>query len=294
MAAELGAPDNKPVQSPVEGASRSDGETPAAQNSKTDPSTDTEVDELRRQVQALEDQNFSLQRQTETQSNWLNESPEEAPGSNFDQASSWNTTTPETGTPEADQRIAAQMLSPVHESEGQRNLRDMLARQQGGEPVDFEANAIRSIPLMCSGPEGGPPAPIMDIWTVEPHYLAPDDLRLQVNLMAQGLARWAGFCRPDDDFYPVSRSNEGIGYRLEPLTEEQSRNPRAQKMWQLLASLAGEPQNPMYPDVSLVGELFGTSGDDDALTDELLVRVFRLVRLVRVLRHELAMTKEGD
>ncbi|WP_434986954.1 hypothetical protein [Vreelandella zhaodongensis] len=134
----------------------------------------------------------------------------------------------------------------------------------------------------------------MDIWTVEPQYLAPDDLRLQVNLFAQGLARWAGFCRPEDDFYPVSRSDDGIGYRLEPLTEEQSRNPRAQKMWQLLASLAGEPQNPMYPDVSLLGELLGTTSDEDALTDELLVRFFRLVRLVRVLRHELGRDEEKE
>lgn len=255
-----------------------------------------ELAALRRQVEELQEENSSLAQQSFVPPSSVSEN---TPPRSTEQESN----DAERGLvhslseEERQQRIADQTLSPVHESEGRRNLREMLARQEGGEPINFEASAVRSIPLMSDGPSDGPVHPVTDIWTVEPQYLAPDDLRLQINLFAQGLARWAGFCRPDDDFYPVSRSHDGVGYQLEPLSDEQAQSPRAQKMWQLLASLAGEPLHPMYPDASLLGELLGTSSDEDALPDELLVRFYRMVRLVRVLRDEIQSsgnTGEGD
>lgn len=260
------------------------------QASEKDQGGDSENDELaalRRQLEELQEENASLVEQavvppTSTRSIEQDSNDNDAEGGVMSSLSD----------EERQQRIADQTLSPVHESEGHRNLREMLARQEGGEPINFEANAVRSIPLMSDGPEGGPVYPVTDIWTVEPQYLAPRDLRVQINQFAQGLARWAGFCKPGDELYPVQPSNTGVGYQLEPLSDEQSQSPRAQKMWQLLASLAGEPLHPMYPDASLIGELLGTNNDEDALPDELLVRFYRMVRLVRVLREEIKRDEE--
>ncbi|MCC5902684.1 MAG: ParB N-terminal domain-containing protein [Halomonas sp.] len=270
--------------------------TLASQASEKDQDGDSENDELaalRRQLEELQEENASLVQQTVVPPASISEVS--APFSSEQDSNDNNAEgSVVLSLEERQQRIADQTLSPVHESEGHRNLREMLARQEGGEPINFEANAVRSIPLMSDGPEGGPVYPVTDVWTVEPQYLAPRDLRVQINQFAQGLARWAGFCRPGDELYPVQPSNTGVGYQLEPLSDEQSQSPRAQKMWQLLASLAGEPLHPMYPaDASLIGELLGTNSDEDALPDELLVRFYRMVRLARVLRNEIKRDEEN-
>lgn len=277
-------------------AQESGDSAPAFQASEKDHDGDSEHEELavlRRQLEALQEENASLVQQAVVP---LSSISEVSTPRSSEQESNDN----EEGVmlslsdEERQQRIADQTLSPVHESEGHRNLREMLARQGGGEPINFEANAVRSIPLMSDGPDGGPIHPITDIWTVEPQYLDTDNLRLQINQFAQGLARWAGFCQPGDEFYPVQPSEDGVGFHLEPLTDEQAQSPRAQKMWQLLACLAGEPLHPMYPDATLVGELLGTCSDDNALPDELVVRLFRMVRLARVLREELKRYEEYE
>ncbi|WP_434986956.1 ParB family protein [Vreelandella zhaodongensis] len=102
--------------------------TPQSHNTdETD--NDEELDELRRQVQALEAQNASLQRQTSSAAGAGDQAPHN-PMIGSDSLDDWDPAALDTD--EAQQRIAAQTLSPVHESEGQRNLRDLLARQQGG------------------------------------------------------------------------------------------------------------------------------------------------------------------
>lgn len=186
-----------------------------------------------------------------------------------------------------DDRRDALTLSEVEEAEGHRRLRDMLTREHGEAPNDFEDNALRAIPLMSNGPMH----PITDLWYVEPRYREPYQLRLQISQFAQALARWAGFNLPGDSDNPVQPDyHNGLGYTLEPLSEEQAQSQRAQRVWQLLASLLGEEElNPAYPmELSVLGGLIGGTDDDERLPDEVLVRLFRLIRLIRLLKDALA------
>ncbi|MCE8005322.1 ParB family protein [Billgrantia ethanolica] len=189
------------------------------------------------------------------------------------------------------QRLDALTVTPHREADSHRRMREMMAREHGGEPIDFENNALRSIPLMA----GGPMHPVTDIWAIEAHFQGTRELRLEISLFAQYLGRWAGINMPGDQYKPIiptHEAGEGLGYTLEPLNEEQAQNRRAQWVWQFLAGLIGEPLHPMYPtDVGLIGELLGTVSDDEGMPDEILVRVFRMVRLMRVLKEQL---REGS
>ncbi|WP_328716696.1 hypothetical protein VO226_15370 [Halomonas elongata] len=186
-----------------------------------------------------------------------------------------------------DDRRDALTLSEVEEPEGHRRLRDMLTREHGEAPNDFDDNVLRAIPLMSNGPMH----PITDLWYVEPQYREPRELRIQISQFAQALARWAGFNLPGDSYNPVQPTyEEGLGYTLEPLSEAQAQSQRAQRVWQLLAGLLGEEElNPAYPmELSVLGALISGTDDDERLPDEVLVRLFRLIRLIRLLKDALA------
>ncbi|MCE8014097.1 ParB family protein [Billgrantia desiderata] len=180
----------------------------------------------------------------------------------------------------------------VTESDAQRALREQLARDAGEEAANFQRDALHAVPLMSAGPMH----PITDLWRIEPQYRTPRELRMQIGQFAQALARWAEFAMPTEDLddRALQLSDEGIGFTLLPLGEKHEASYRAQLIWQFLAGLSGET-HPGYPsEPTLLGELFGTCDPlplatdhdtgDVAMPDEILVRAFRLVRLIRVLR----------
>ncbi|EPC00563.1 hypothetical protein L861_06395 [Litchfieldella anticariensis FP35 = DSM 16096] len=176
-------------------------------------------------------------------------------------------------------RLQGQVLSEWQESPGKRGYRHYLAEQLGVATIDFERAAPLSIPLMS----GDTTPPITDIWFIEGTHDSIRALRIQVREFAQAIARWGGF-GGSEIVVPVE---EGIGFDLIPL--EDSPDRRSLLAWQALASLRGE-LNPEYPtDASLWGELLGTHGDDADCTwnDAILVRYFRLIRLIRRLRAHL-------
>ncbi|GEN23143.1 hypothetical protein HCU01_10920 [Halomonas cupida] len=178
-------------------------------------------------------------------------------------------------------------LSPYEESDGHRQLRHWQAKEHGEEAVDFEAAALKSVPLMS----GGPVAPITDLWHVPAWRRNARDLRMQIGEVVQALADWAGIEVSGTTETIRLNAREGLGYELDPLGDNPGR--RAQLIWQLLAGLQGDI-DPMLPaEISLFGELVGSHGADSdvCLPDGLFIRVFWLTRLIRVLREGLA---EGD
>src|SRR5699024_4681668 len=113
--------------------------------------------------------------------------------------------------------------------EGHRKLRHMMASEHGEEAIDFEAAALKSVPLMS----GEPVAPITDLWSVPAWRRNARDLRMQIGETVQALAGWAEI--EASGLSDVIRLNarEGLGFELGPLGDNPSR--RAQLIWQLLA-----------------------------------------------------------
>ncbi|WP_353980859.1 ParB family protein [Salinicola endophyticus] len=192
-------------------------------------------------------------------------------------------------SPEEQATIAADLtLSPHHETEGHRQLRHWQAKEHGEEAIDFEAAALKSVPLQ----DGGPIAPITDLWHVPTWRRNARDLRMQIGEVVQLLASWAGIEASGSSEVIRLNAREGLGYELGPLEGAPSR--RAQLVWQLLAGLEGNIDPMMPSDISLLGEMVGSHGDDSEvrLPDGLFVRVFWLTRLIRVLRE--VQQAEGD
>ena len=179
-------------------------------------------------------------------------------------------------------------LSPYEESEGHRKLRHWQASEHGEEAIDFEAAALKSVPLQS----GDPIAPITDLWHVPNWRRKTQDLRMQIGEVVRTLAMWAGIEASGTSDVIRLNARAGLGYELGPLKGSLGR--RAQLIWQLLAGLEGNI-DPMLPcDISLLGELIGSQGSDGdvRLPDGLFVRVIWLLRLIRVLREELSKSGE--
>lgn len=246
---------------------------------------DDQVSALQAQVQALEAQLATRTKDESVASTTLAADTVPSPSSTTEESD--ETASTETLEALLDDRRDALTLSEVEVAEGHRRLRDMLTREHGEVPNDFEDNALRAIPLMSNGPMH----PITDLWYVEPQYREPRELRIQISQFAQALARWAGFNLPGDSDNPVQPDyDQGLGYTLAPLSEAQAQSQRAQRVWQLLAGLLGEAElNPAYPmELSVLGDLIGGTDDHERLPDEVLVRLFRLIRLIRLLKDALA------
>lgn len=180
-------------------------------------------------------------------------------------------------------------LSPYEESEGHRQLRHWQAREHGEEAIDFEAAALKSVPLMSAGPV----APITDLWHIPAWRRNARDLRMQIGEVIQALASWAEIEANGTSEIIRLNAREGLGYKLGPLGDNPAR--RAQLIWQLLAGLQGDIDPALPADISLFGELVGSHGADTdvCLPDGLCIRVWWLIRLIRVLREALN-TAEGN
>ncbi len=241
------------------------------------------LEELRQQVERLQQENASLQSQPS--------SLHTAPDANVDDGTELPLSSAGPPEPLSDMerqyRLDALSLGDSQDSgetESFRRTREWLSRQQGEEPVNFEDNALRAVPLRSAEPI----YPVMDIWAIEPAFRDADRMRTEIGYFAVALARWAGINQAGEHQAVFPQRNQGLGYSLEPLSDEQAQSRRAQRVWQLLAGLNGEV-NPAYPtDVTLMGELLGTASDNDIMPDEILVRFYRMVRLMRALRAQLS------
>ncbi|MGJ8518332.1 ParB family protein [Carnimonas bestiolae] len=179
---------------------------------------------------------------------------------------------------EAEERRNALTESHYEETAGHRQFRHYMAQQAGEVAFDFEAAALQAVPLMSAGPI----APITDVWSVPRMARQVVPLRTQICECIRALAEWAEIPASGDSDVIRLNAHAGIGYELYPLPDASSR--RAQLVWQLLAGLQGTPDPSLPSDISIFGELTGTHAVSDVrLPDGLLIRLWRLMRLVRVL-----------
>ncbi|MFY0992322.1 ParB family protein [Halomonas sp. C05BenzN] len=184
-------------------------------------------------------------------------------------------------------RLEGLTQSSWEESPGKRGYRHHLASELGVPSFDFEQLAPLAAPVLS----GEITPPIADVWFIEGVEDEPRSLRIRIRELVQVIARWGGFGGSD----VVIADDDGIGFDLNPLPDAADR--RALFAWQALASLRGE-LNPEYPsDATLWGALFGThyeEGKESAWDDAVLLRFFRLVRLIRRLREHLQVQQEAQ
>jgi len=184
-------------------------------------------------------------------------------------------------------RLEGLTQSSWQESPGKRGYRHHLASELGVPSFDFEQLAPLAAPVLS----GETTPPIADVWFIEGVEDEPRSLRIRIRELVQVIARWGGFGGSD----VVVADDDGIGFDLNPLPDAADR--RARFAWQALASLRGE-LNPEYPsDATLWGALLGThreEGDESAWDDAVLLRFFRLVRLIRRLREHLQGQQEAQ
>ena len=174
-------------------------------------------------------------------------------------------------------------ISPSGEKNTFKMFRHMMQEQYGYKPHDFEDLAPLAIPIQA-GSDGI--APVTDLWLISPHLDTLDKVRLVSFDFARAIGQWGGF----QVYHQME--NVDVGFELEPLADNPSR--RAQLTWQMLASLLGEV-NPEYPnDATIYAELLGTVDSDDVFPDVILLRFFRLIRLVRHIRQLIESQQNND
>ncbi|TDB02092.1 ParB family protein [Halomonas marinisediminis] len=182
-------------------------------------------------------------------------------------------------------RLEGLTQSSWEESPGKRGYRHHLASELGVPSFDFEQLAPLAAPVLS----GEITPPIADVWFIEGVEDEPRSLRIRIRELVQVIARWGGFGGSD----VVVADDESIGFDLNPLPDSADRRSRIAR--QALASLRGE-LNPEYPaDATLWGALLGThreEGDESVWDDSVLLRFFRLVRLIRRLREHLQGQQE--
>lgn len=135
---------------------------------------------------------------------------------------------------------------------------------QPPEPICYADT--ESLPVMS-----GDGTKVHDIWQIYPQHLYPDVMRHQIDLLAMELTEWADLAECQGSTRALE---EGIGYRM--TRPKRFRDASAEAIWTLLATLTGNCEAPIAPELL---ELALTR----ALPDDLLIKLFRLIRLVRAL-----------
>jgi hypothetical protein len=78
-------------------------------------------------------------------------------------------------------------VSPAPTTERLQSIQRMVADQLGDKLPDFEADALRAIPVQAGGLY-----PISDVWYIEPGLDVPDRLRVHIAQFAREIAEEAG------------------------------------------------------------------------------------------------------
>lgn len=186
-------------------------------------------------------------------------------------------------SPDVD-RLQGHIVSPAPTTERLQSIQRMVADQLGDALPDFEANVLRAIPVQAGGLY-----PISDVWYIEPGLDAPDRLRVHIAQFAHEIAEEAGQAdciEPTDD---------GLGFvcNADALPANAHSLPfLARAVLTLLQALSAGSLTAPAP-LSTVDNLRLTdalgpllqgrrnSSASDRLSDNGLVKLFRLLRLAR-------------
>lgn len=186
-------------------------------------------------------------------------------------------------SPDVD-RLQGHIVSPAPTTERLQSIQRMVADQLGDALPDFEANVLRAIPVQAGGLY-----PISDVWYIEPGLDAPERLRVHIAQFAREIAEEAGQA---DCIEPT---DEGLGFVCN--ADALSANPHslpflARAVLTLLQALSTGYLAAPVP-LSTLDDLRLTDAlgpllqgrrnrpASDRLSDNGLVKLFRLLRLAR-------------
>lgn len=175
------------------------------------------------------------------------------------------------------ERLQGHIVSPAPTTERLQSIQRLVADQLGDKLPDFEANALRAIPVQVGGLY-----PISDVWYIEPGLDVPDRLRVHIAQFAREVAEEAavaGYIEPSDG---------GIGFVcVIPPDAQATASPAFDRaVLTLLHALSAASVPKTGPDCARLADdlaplLHGSGGASMRLSDAGLVKLFRLLRLAR-------------
>ena len=176
-----------------------------------------------------------------------------------------------------DERLQGHIVTPAPTTERLQSIQRMVADQLGDKLPDFEADALRAIPVQAGGLY-----PISDVWYIEPGVDVPDRLRVHIAQFAREIA---GEAAVGDH---IEASDGGIGFVcVTPAVGQAKALPAfARAMLTLLHALSTAPAPATGLDSARLADdlgplLHGHRGLVTRLSDAGLVKLFRLLRLAR-------------
>jgi ParB family protein of integrating conjugative element (PFGI_1 class) len=174
-----------------------------------------------------------------------------------------------------DERLQGHIVSLAPTTERLQSIQRMVADQMGDKLPDFEADALRAIPVQAGGLY-----PISDVWYIEPGLDVPDRLRVHIAQFAREIAEEAGVAEQ------IEPSEGGIGFAcVAPPLATRTMPPFARAVLTLLHALCAASRAAAGLDRARLADdlaplLFG-GGAYPRLSDARLVKLFRLLRLTR-------------
>ncbi|MGU2180471.1 ParB family protein [Pseudomonas aeruginosa] len=176
-----------------------------------------------------------------------------------------------------DERLQGHIVTPAPTTERLQSIQRMVADQLGDKLPDFEADALRAIPVQAGGLY-----PISDVWYIEPGLDAPDRLRVHIAQFAREIAGEAAVAEH------IEASDGGIGFVcMAPAVGQAKALPAfARAVLTLLHALSAAPPSANGLDRARLADelaalLHGHGGSATRLSDAALVKLFRLLRLAR-------------
>ncbi|MCC4113870.1 ParB family protein [Aromatoleum toluclasticum] len=174
------------------------------------------------------------------------------------------------------ERLQGHIVSPALTTERLQSIQRLVADQMGDKLPDFEANALRAIPVQVGGLY-----PISDVWYIEPGLDGPDRLRVHIAQFAREIAEEAAVAEH------VEPSESGIGFICVTTAVGQTKDfpAFARAVLTLLHALsAARVPAPGLDRERLANDLaplLRGGGTSMRLSDAGLVKLFRLLRLAR-------------
>ncbi|WP_413730211.1 ParB family protein [Sodalis sp. RH22] len=179
---------------------------------------------------------------------------------------------------EQEERLLGHIISPAPTTDRLQSIQRLVADQLGDQVTDFADNVLQAIPIQVGGLY-----PITDVWYIEPGLETPERLRVHIAQFAREIAGEASAT----DW--ITLCDDGIGFVCtspSPPRDAASFPAFPQAVLTLLAALANPSalperlDHPVPPD-ALAALLYGHGDTIARLSDEALVKLFRLLRLAR-------------
>lgn len=186
-----------------------------------------------------------------------------------------------------DAQLQGHIVSPVASTERLQAIQHLVAEQTGEPMLGFAENVLQAIPVQA----GSGLFPISDVWYIDPGLDSPDRLRIHIAQFAREIAEEADLT---DCIEPL---NAGIGFTCRASTQGTGALSVFERtVLALLRALSAhyDAESSVFDhddfmlDDGLGSLMHGTDISDTAtrsrLSDDGLVKFFRLVRLARRLR----------